>query len=177
MEEISNSKWVHMGNDHIDEDKFEVRNTTYNSPRGVLWLSKKLGKECEWGIYSGRKNDCLSDKNCIVNLIENPNILILNDESLLKDLPKEFFLDDNTLNYEMISNYYDGIYIKKYLDKNFEYFPVDSLILFNSKPIKSYQKVDMVSYYYQDPYGAFEENIFEITKIYDEVYLGGKVCR
>lgn len=197
---FSDTEWVHVGNDHIESNKFKISNAhEYNKPKGVLWLSERRKENksfCSWFlVLTAPKRKHISDKLfeeevnekgivhkkckcCIVKLSNDANILALDSKDKLKKLDSKYIIKDDRYNYCLdyvqISYDYDGIFISEGIDASFKHFECDSLVIFNSNIIESYAPALVERTIFETPF--FSEYDFEIKNEADFIKMEKPKC-
>ncbi len=172
-------KYLTVGTNEIKRDLFrKVEDTDLvNSmkPRGGMWFTeydKNIKNYNSWVdfmmarpnilFYKNRGSNPLIQPCSIVTLNSDVNIYALHNGPTLDYLLKCFPYKDK-FSYEMLSRYYDGIYVNlgslycSNYDSNviskFSSFDVSSLILFNSDCINYYQSGNInIKLYYNREY-------------------------
>lgn len=143
-----------------------------NKPLGGIWLSRvskqKLNNKdiftTEWLEYIGSSSKPLAGfYGFIINLKEDSQILNIQTIEELKKIYKLYpsINKPYQLDYQTISNYYDGIVINPYIDSSLSKWGVTSMVLFNLDVIESYQPFEIKCVNHCDGYNDFYHNYFE----------------
>ena len=150
---MKNNIYIHYGSDSFDKFKFKpIKNRRFwVKPEGGLWASNiesKYGWK-QWmddnRIFNDEYFDRYEDGMFKFKLQENSKILKINNSDKLNNLFKEFEMKESyhtwkTLDFEKLSNYYDGIEVDISNDRRL-YFDLygwdcDSILIFNPDIIK-----------------------------------------
>lgn len=160
--------YLTIGTNYISSELFqEIKNTNTPKPYGGIWATKQnpiYHSYNEWMDYLCQNPHIIYYKNydnpysldaVLITLKEDAKIYTIENINDLNNLKKNY-PHNGWINYELLANYYDGIYIDLKSIKNevnsddfqkLKTFSVNTLILFNLQCIKYYQQANInISY-------------------------------
>lgn len=155
-------EFLSVGTDYLSSDLFQsIENTASSKPYGGIWATPQnpnFPYYNEWIDYLCRNPHILYYKSdypfllpaTLITLKENANIFNISSLENLNFLKQEFPFN-NWIDFEKLSQYYDGIYInlsklKELSQKDIEKlltFSVNTLIIFNPNAIKHYKSANI----------------------------------
>lgn len=155
-------EFLSVGTDYLSSDLFQnIENTASSKPYGGIWATPQnpnFPNYNEWADYLCRNPHILYYKSdypfllpaSLLTLKENANIFNISSLEDLNFLKQEFPFN-NWIDFEKLSQYYDGIYInlsklKELSQKDIEKlltFSVNTLIIFNPNTIKHYKSANI----------------------------------
>ncbi|MDD5865126.1 MAG: hypothetical protein PUD07_01345 [bacterium] len=143
-------------------------------PIGGLWCTRYFSINAnEWLMYLESKRSLFYSKfngdACIINLKENANILYINTIDDFNNALKLYRLDNNKLDFQKLSNDYDGLFLNSSIIKDIGYidWSISSLVLFNLECIKEYTPIE-VEYFIEEYSIEYEIKKIEETRIIEK---------
>jgi len=174
-----NFEYFHFGNDNLYKELWlniymNENNRNYTKPMGGLWTSEIDARFlCEWlrykystdylnfDLYVANKGGCLvkfkedakllsietqndfknlKDSGFIIELEKPIELSTYYDSKIIKEIP----------NYELISQYYDLIYIDNFVHECFTQFSIETMLALNPESIEYYKTVQADFYNFKE---------------------------